>query len=136
MDIYKEAFKKKVRFTTETGVLTVERLYELSRNRYKPVLTKLIKKYHKQLESDTSKDEALLFLTTSVCKDTLLQLKFDLVKDIYLTLQAEEKADYDKANRKEEEQELLRLIKEKKDEEKGKLSIEELQAKLSALKNK
>lgn len=75
-------------------------------------------------------DDELSFLDETKNVNVEDQLRFDIVKDIYLTKKAEAEELRTKADRKAFEQKILLMIEEKKEDSlKGK-SIEELEAML------
>ena len=125
MSIYKQAAQLGLRFSTTQGMLSVEQLWTLKITS----LSNLIKSIKKVLNKDN--DDELSFLDDSNTVNVEDQLRFDIVKDIYLTKKAENEAIRTEADRKAFEQKILGLIAEKKEDSlKGK-SIEELEAMLS-----
>lgn len=59
------------------------------------------------------------------------QLKFDILKDVYLTKKAENEAKRTELDRKANDQKILALIQQKKEGALAEKSIEELEAMLS-----
>lgn len=126
MSIYKKALRKKLRFQTQKGELSVEQLWSLSLTSLAEGLKTLKKKLNeKQGNGD------LDFLDTTVTEETSeLQLRFDILKDIYLTKKDEREQEKSATQKKENNEKILALIYEKENEElKGK-SVEELKAML------
>lgn len=132
MSIYKKAAQLKLRFNTSRGPLSIEQLMDFSMRE----LEKLVRAQHKVLKDAAKPDstEELDFLEVDKTpKDNIEQLKFDILKDIYMD-KRNEKADRiaDEEKRKRRER-LTELIAEKKDEaDKGK-SLEDLEKELAEL---
>ncbi len=135
MSMYKKAAKLKLRFITSRGSLGIEQLMDLSMTE----LERLVRAQHKVLKEAAKIDasEELDFLEVDKTpKDNIEQLKFDILKDIYMD-KRNEKADRlaDEEKRKRRER-LAELIAEKKEEaDKGK-SLEELEKELAELDKK
>lgn len=133
--MYKKAAKLKLRFITSRGPLTIEQLMDLSMTE----LERLVRAQHKVLKEAAKVDSAeeLEFLEVDKTpKDNIEQLKFDILKDIYMD-KRNEKADRlaDEEKRKRRER-LTELIAEKKEEaDKGK-TLEELEKELAELDKK
>ena len=132
MSMYKKAAKLKLRFNTSRGPLSIEQLMDFSMTE----LEKLVRAQHKVLKDTAKLDstEELDFLEINKTpKENIEQLKFDILKDIYMD-KKNEKADRiaDEEKRKRRER-LAELIAEKKEEaDKGK-SLEELEKELAEL---
>ena len=122
--MYKEASKLSLRFTTPKGVLSVEQLWSLNQTD----LSNTIKAVKKVLK--TTDDDELSFLENTKVVDKENQLRFDILKDIYLTKKAEAEAIKNAADIKEHNQKILTLIAQKQDEELGGKSIDELRSML------
>lgn len=120
--MYKQASKLGLRFQTNRGVLSVEQLWQLTLtdlgNAIKAVKKVLVK----------NDDDELSFLETTKTIDVENQLRFDILKDVYLTKKKESDDLKQIADIKAHNQKILALIAEKQESElKGK-SIEELEA--------
>jgi hypothetical protein len=76
--MYKQASQLKLRFQTSAGVLSVEQLWDLSFAN----LSNAIKVVSKQLNKTI--DAELSFLDDTVVIDVENQLRFDILKDVYL----------------------------------------------------
>ncbi len=124
--MYKEASKIQLRVSTPKGLLSVEQLWGLSLSD----LSDSIKAVKKQLKKESNDDE-LSFLDESVETDPTTQLRYDILKDVYLTKKKE--LDLQKVARenKENDQKILALIRDKKENSLKDKSIEELEAMLS-----
>lgn len=119
--MFKQASKLQLRFTTNRGLLSVEQLWTLSISD----LINAIKAVKKILKK--TNDDELSFLENDSVVDTENQLRFDILKDIYLTRKKETEEIRDAAEIKAHNQKILSLIAEKQEGElKGK-TIEELE---------
>jgi hypothetical protein len=123
MNIFKEASRLQLRFSTTKGLLSVEQLWSLSQKDLSTCIRNL-----KKVLKDTDDDE-LAFLdekVSSVNSDD--QLRFAILKEIFLTNKEESEANRTAKENKEFNKKIMDLIAEKEDGElKGK-SIEELRA--------
>lgn len=124
--MYKEASKIQLRVPTPKGPLSVEQLWGLSL----PDLSDSIKAVKKQLKKESNDDE-LSFLDESVETDPTTQLRYDILKDVYLTKKKELDALKIAKENKENDQKILALIRDKKESSLKDKSIEELEAMLS-----
>ena len=124
MSNFKVASKMKLRFTTPQGVLTVEQLWDLSF----VTLTNLIKGVKKILKKND--DDELSFLEESKVIDVENQLRFDILKEIYLAKKEESDNARNEIQKKEHNQKILALITQKKEAKLADLSVEELEAQL------
>ncbi len=131
-ELFEQAARLKIRFTTATGLLSVEDLWDLpltSTRPGKPNLDDLAIFLNNQLKEEN---------TTSFVKKTSkgnasVRLAFDIVLRVIEVRQAEAEAADQKRNAAEKKQKLLELISQKQDEAlKGK-SIDELQVLINAL---
>lgn len=123
MEMYKQASKLGLRFNTEKGIFSVEQIWSLNMAQ----LSNLIKSIKKILKGNDNDDE-LSFLIEAKAIDFENQLRFDIVKDIYLTKKSENEAAKAKLERKAFEQKIMGLIQEKKEGALKEKSIEELEA--------
>lgn len=120
--MYKKASEIKLRFATNVGPLSVEQLWDLSLAQ----LSNLVKGVKKVLKKDD--DDELSFLDDQSKVNTVDQLRFDILKDVYLTKKKQDEEARNAIDVKAHNQKILQLISEKTDESlKGK-SIEELEA--------
>ena len=122
MDIYKKGLQANLRFTTGAGILTTEQLFSCGIS----TIIKLIKDTKKVLVKEN--DSELAFLEANDTVDVVNQLKFDILKDVYLTMREESKADLEAINKKEFKQKVLNIIANKKDDALINKSIDELEA--------
>ena len=123
MSNYKQASKLQLRFQTNRGSLSVEQLWSLSLTD----LASAIKAVKKVLKG-TDNDDELSFLDESKTVDTENQLRFNILKDIYVDKQTALKEARSAQDRKAYEQKILDLIAEKKEGALKEKSIEELEA--------
>ena len=120
--MYKEASRLGLRFQTEVGMLSSEQLWGLSQTK----LSNAIKAVKKVLKKND--DDELSFLQDTIVVDTENQLRFDILKDVYLTKKKEADEIRVAAETKAYNQKILTFIAEKQEDSlKGK-SIEELEA--------
>ena len=122
--MYKKAARMKLRVATNRGNLSVEQLYDLS----KEEIGQLAIAYRPKKPID---DEELAFLKQETsAEETPEQLSFRILKDIYLTKQAEEDKAHRRAEVRQRNRKLLEVIARKQDEALESKSIEELEAML------
>lgn len=122
MSNFKEATRMKLRVNTSVGELSVEQLWDLN-------LTKLaatIKNVKKQLQKDN--DDELSFLDEDKKVDRVLQLTFDVLKEVYQTKQTEQVEARTALERKANNEKIMALIAKKQESELEGKSVEELQA--------
>lgn len=125
MEFYKIAIRNDLRFTTPKGVLSLQEIWQLSLSQ----LAACIKSVRKLLKEVDDEDD-LGFLTVTKTVDIANQLRFDILKDVYMTKKKEEDEARDALSVKQERSKILALIADKKDENLKKLSVEELEAML------
>lgn len=128
MSIYKQASKEGLRFLTTRGPLTVEQLWDLPLAN----LTDCIKSVKKTLSKEGTEDDDLAFLDVNVVVDKTQQLRFDILKDVYLTRRQDNLALKEAKENKAQREKIMELIEKKKEEGLGNKSIEELQAMLKS----
>lgn len=130
MEIFKKASKKKLRFNTNRGVLSVEQLWDLSKEiRHLVIVARNIAKK----SSGEVNDSELSFLDAPAkTKATDDELRFEILKDIYLTKKSAEEKAKKKAEVKASNKKLLELIARKQDETLEKKSIKELEKMLES----
>ena len=125
MDIYKQAALTGLRFTTSKGSLSAEQLYHLTQTD----LTNAIRNQKKVLKKND--DDDLGFLDTNSKVDAVEQLRFDILKDVYITKKEAAAASRTALERKEQQQKLMGLIQKKKEGALENLSVEELEKMLA-----
>jgi ssDNA-specific exonuclease RecJ len=131
MEIYKKASKKKLRFNTNRGVLSVEQLWDLSKEEIRQLVIKAREAAKKS--SGEVNDTELSFLDAPVkTKATDDELRFEILKDIYLTKKSSEEKAQKRAEAKENNKKILDLIARKQDEALEKKSIAQLEKMLES----
>lgn len=124
--MYKIASRKKLRIQTNKGMLSVEQLWDLS----KEDIGELAKSIRKRIndQKGVTGDSELDFLKPSAqTEETIDELAFRILKDIYTTKQAEEDKAHRRAAARENNRKILELIAKKQDQELENKSIEELE---------
>lgn len=124
--MYKIASRKKLRIQTNRGMLSVEQLWDLS----KEDIGELAKSIRKRIndQNGVTGDSELDFLKPSAqTEETIDELTFRILKDIYQTKQAEEDKAHRRAAARENNRKILELIAKKQDQELENKSIEELE---------
>ena len=124
--MYKIASRKKLRIQTNRGMLSVEQLWDLS----KEDIGELAKSIRKRIndQKGVTGDSELDFLKPSEqTEETIDELTFRILKDIYTTKQAEEDKAHRRAAARENNRKILELIAKKQDQELENKSIEELE---------
>ena len=124
MEIYKQAAVLKLRIQTARGPLAPEQLFDIK-------MTELTKLCKEQLEvvkkSKGSDDEELSFLEgTGDGKDNIEVLKFEILKDVYLTKKHQKEQDAEDVKKKEKLTQIDELIAKKQNEALEGKSVEEL----------
>lgn len=119
--MYKKASQLKLKYQTLVGVVTTEQLWDLTL----PQLSDAIKKVKKVLKKND--DDELSFLEDSKVIDTENELRFNILKDVYLAKKKEIEDIRDAAQIKAHNQKIDALIAQKQEEKLFDLSIEELE---------
>lgn len=119
--MYKKASQLRLRFLTSVGQLSVEQLWDLSQLQ----LSNAIKAVKKVLKKND--DDELLFLEDTKKVDVENQLRFDILKDVYLTKKKEADELRNAADIKVHNQKIDSLIAEKQEGKLREMSIEDLE---------
>lgn len=128
--MYKKASKLKLRISSKFGNLSVEQLWDLKLSD----LTVIIKSLHEEKKKfNTVEDLAFLDGTIESKDSELVNLRYEIVKDIYLTKQAESKEAINVREKKQEKARLEEILMRKKEAELENLSIEELEKRIAAM---
>lgn len=128
--MFEQAARLKVRYETPKGSLTVEDLFDLPLTSVRGAnLNDIAKGLNRELKNAEDED----FVNRATKPNTVLQLKFDIVKHIIDVRLAENASERDAADRREKKNRLLELIARKQDENLAAKSVEELQAMVSDL---
>lgn len=123
--MYRKASRMKIRFATAKGNLTVEDLWELSL----PALDKIAI----ALDEELSKSPKKSFISASTPGNEILEVKFNIVKDIIETKLLEKKEVDEVKKKHAEKQRLLEVLSKKEEESLENLSVEELKERIAKL---
>lgn len=128
--MFEKASRLNLRFDTQAGNLTVEDLWDLPLiSRRGESLDNMYKVLNREVKAGT--EESLV--TEQVATNTVLNLKFDIVKHVITVKLAEQTARQKEAETKAKKEQILAIIADKQDDElKGK-GVDELKALLAAL---
>lgn len=124
--MYKIASRKKLRIQTNRGMLSVEQLWDLSKE-YIGELAKAIRKRINDQKGVTGDSELDFLKPSAQTEETIDELTFRILKDIYQTLQADEDSARRLAAKRQRNRKLLEVIARKQDQELEGKSIEELE---------
>lgn len=130
--LFEKASRKKLRFISPKGLLTVEELWDLPLTSQvgKASLDMLAVEQHKKV-SDSSVGLSFVIEKTTVNEDE--QLRMDILLHIIKVRMEENATNRAAADRAAEKQKIMRLIAEKRDEALSQSSIEDLEALLAKL---
>ncbi len=119
--MYKQASQLKLRVQTRVGGLSVEQLWDLNQSDLSNAI-KAVKKVLKKTD-----DDELSFLEDTKVVDVENQLRFDILKDIYLTKKKEADELRTAAEVKEHNQKIYARMAANNEKQLDNLSNEELQ---------
>lgn len=122
MDIFKQATKEKLRFTTSRGMLSSEQLWDLSLTDLDALAV--------SLETAHAQSAKKSFLAKTSAKDKVVKLQFDVVLEVLNTKVAEQEAATEARETKEHNEKIIDLIAEKENDALKNKSIKELRAML------
>lgn len=131
MNLFLKAAKDKLRFTTPRGDITVEQLFDLplTSNTGKVNLNDLAIACHTRLQETPT----VTFVGTAAPKNTVDNLRLDILKEV-IDIKQKENAALNQANaRAAEKRVLLELLERKQVAELETLDIEQIKAKLEKL---
>lgn len=122
--MFEKATRLKLRFNTPLGILSTEDLWDLPLEQVPGSLDNLAKNLNKTIKEEDEES----FVTKKTVTDTILHLKFEIVKHV-INVKLEERDERKKAlETKAKREKIMALIEEKQDDElKGK-DLEELRA--------
>lgn len=132
MGIFEQAARKKLRFASERGELTVEHLWDTpltSKTGFD--LDSIAKATNAQLKAST--EESFVAQARPTAAQATLELKLEILKHIISVKLAELDASKSAASRKAERDRLLEALAQKKDEALMALTPEELQKRIDEL---
>lgn len=123
--MYKEALQKKLRFTTGKGNITTEDLFDLSLE----ALDNLALTLDKMVSESPRKS----FIKAANPKSELLELKFNIVKDVISTKLAEAASKAEAKDKAAKKAQLVEILARKQAQSLENLSEEELQKRIAEL---
>lgn len=123
--MYKEALQKKLRFTTGKGNLTTEDLFDLNLE----ALDNLALTLDKMVQESPRKS----FIKAANPKSELLELKFNIVKDVINTKLAEAASKAEAKDKAAKKAQLVEILARKQAQSLENLSEEELQKRIAEL---
>lgn len=132
--MYKKASRLKLRFESSRGPLTAEMLWDLKITELKT----MVKAQAEKLQKLERPGDDLSFLeeiiTSNETKEIEIEkLRFDILKDVFITRKDEAKDAAADVKKKEELSHLREILRDKKEEELKKLSAEELEERIKKL---
>lgn len=132
--MYKKASRLKLRFESSRGPLTAEMLWDLKITELKT----MVKAQAEKLQKLEKPGDDLSFLeeiiTSNETKEIEIEkLRFDILKDVFITRKDEAKDAAADVKKKEELSHLREILRDKKEEELKKLSTEELEERIKKL---
>lgn len=132
MNVFEQATRRKIRFDSPKGLLSVEDLWDLplTSQSGKANLDDIAKTAHRQLKESST---VVSFVNPTAGTDEELQLRFDLVKYVIDVRVAERTAADEAQKRRETKARILELIAKKQDQDLEGKSIEELTALANSL---
>jgi hypothetical protein len=132
MELFAQATRHKLRFTTPIGPLSAEDLWDLpltSRIPTKPNLDDLAIALDKQLRDAGTTS----FVSAATRTNEILKLKFDIVLQVIEVKKAERDAEELKATNSKKKEQILEIMAQKQNEELAGKSIDELRELVNAL---
>lgn len=133
--MYKKASRLKVRFASNVGNLTVEQLWGIKMSDLK----EMIKAAHEVVKKIEKTDEDLLFLEgigQDDKEETMAKLRFDILKDVYITRMNETKAASEEAITNKEIKHLEEILAKKREESLSSMSEEDIMKLIEEKKKK
>lgn len=128
--MFKEATRRKLRFSTENGVLSVEDIWDLPlTSEKKASLDKLAKSINRELKNNEEES----FVETPSKANATLQLKFDVVKAVIKDKLEEREARKNAADKKARKELLNGVIERKQNAALEDMSLEDLEKERNAL---
>lgn len=131
MNLYQQATRNKLRFSSVRGDLTVEQLWDLPLTSKTGVdLDTIAKSVNRELNAVA---EESFVQTTHNPQKALLTLKLEIVKDVISTVQAENEARRKASEKLAEKAFLQEVLHSKKEDALKGLSVEEIEKRLAEL---
>lgn len=125
---FEQAARKKFRFDSSKGQLSVEQLWDLPLTGNGVNLDDIARGLFRQIKEAAGE---ISFVKPAAANDTSLQAKFDIVKHIIDVKMAERDVAEKAAATRAKNQKIMALIDQKQDEKLSSASIEELRAMLT-----
>lgn len=122
--MFEQASRRKIRFESTKGYLSVEDLWDLPLRWLDPIAIGL----HHKLKNDN-----ISFVDDDEKTDPIVQLQFDIIKHVIGVRKAEQRAADEARNKAEQKQKILAIIARKQDGELETKSVEELQGLVAGL---
>ena len=122
--MYKQASRLDLQFNTAKGMVNVAQLWQLTQTEISNAIKAVNKVLKKTEESDLS------FLEDTKVVDSINELRFEILKDVYITKKKEAEGLRTIAENKAHNQKILTELAERKDNAIKKLSDDELVAQL------
>lgn len=131
LNIFEQALRTKLRFSTPRGLVTTEDLWDLplSSAAGKPNLDDVARALYKLLKDE----EEVSFVQTATEKNTSAKLGFEVVKHVISVKLAEREANRLAADKAAQKQKIMAIIAQKQDEALTGKSLEELTAMVDGL---
>jgi hypothetical protein len=132
-ELFMEAARRKFRFTTPAGSVTVEDLWDLpltATSRSKANLDDVAIELDRQIKNE---GDTTSFVKRTTRSNTELKMKFEIVKAVIEVRLAEQEAAEARATNLEKKNRILELIAKKQDEELAGKSVEELRELVGSL---
>lgn len=120
--MFEKASRLKLRFKSQTGLITTEDLWNVSLEH----LNTIAKGLNKEIKDSAEED----FIKVKSNADDILELKFEIVKHIIKVKMEEDEAKKTLKEKAEKRKKILALIEEKQSEQLSAKSIEELRKEL------
>ena len=129
-NIFEQASRKKLRFATSQGLLSVDDLWDLPlTSKGRANLDDIARSYSRELKAQAEES----FVNKPAAKDKTLELGFEIVKYIIDTLLAERAATKEAEEKRVKRQKIIDLIARKEEEALGATDLEDLRKQLEAL---
>jgi hypothetical protein len=125
-NIFELASRKKYRFESDKGLLSVEQIWDLPLTQ----LNKIAISVNKNLKDVT--EESFIDIRPNPEKSSL-EAKLEILKHVISVKQDEQKAAKDAADKKARKQKILQILENKKNEQLTEMSEEELMKQLESL---
>lgn len=131
LNIFEQALRTKLRFSTPRGLVTTEDLWDLplSSAAGKPNLDDVARDLYKLLKDE----EEVSFVQPATEKNTSAKLRFEVVKHVISVKLAEREANRLAADKAAQKQKIMAIIAQKQDEALTGKSLEELTAMVDGL---